>query len=280
MIKKTNPEMQESAFLEAGHQRIIWMRTDRPELPFHDIRVRQALAMAIDNQAIKDTIYGGNAELLGTPVAPYAEFLDVLFTPLEELPRSVQELYEYHPEKAKELLAEAGYPDGFKAELICYPQRADLMSVIASYWANIGVDLDIQVKEYGVWNSIRRARSYKEMFQSHLPSVAPYAFNTFRDTFFNASMIDDPRCNKAWEELSPNVVVNNARVNQILKEIYPYILEQAWYIETPGPYLYTMYQPWVKRYHGEHTVGYNSYFNFIYFIWVDKELKEEMTGRR
>ncbi|MDP6577425.1 MAG: ABC transporter substrate-binding protein, partial [Dehalococcoidales bacterium] len=109
-LLRSNPELQTKKFLGAAGGGIN-MRLDKPELPWHDVRVRRALAMAIDNVEIRDTLWAGEAEIHTYPIGPKPEGM-YLYTPLEEMPRSVQELFEYHPDKAKELLAEAGYPDG------------------------------------------------------------------------------------------------------------------------------------------------------------------------
>jgi len=145
-LLNTNPELQYDKYLSDLSWN-IYMRVDKPELPFHDIRVRYALAMAIDNQAIKEEIYGGDAEVFTHPVMPVPDYSDV-FIPLEELPESIRKLYEYHPEEAKQLLAEAGYPNGFKVNVLTSGPWVDQLSIIKAYWAEIGFELDIQVTEY------------------------------------------------------------------------------------------------------------------------------------
>jgi peptide/nickel transport system substrate-binding protein len=68
-LLQSKPQLQYRASLDnTGY--LIYMRIDKPELPFHDIRVRQALSMAIDRQAIKKDFYLGDAEnfsLAGSP---------------------------------------------------------------------------------------------------------------------------------------------------------------------------------------------------------------------
>jgi len=276
-IRATNPEIKQSSYPQAAHPNCIFMRIDKK--PFDDVRVRQALAMAMNNQEIKDEFYGGEAVILSTPVAPYAEMMD-FYTPLEEQSKIVQEMYEYHPDKAKQLLAEAGYPDGFKTSVVCHPPQVDLLSVIQAYWAEVGVDLEIQVKEWGVLQSIRYARSHEQMIMTFIQSVACFAFNHYRpEIYANCSMVDDPKANATWEVMSDNLLVNEPAVRQALKVFYPYALEQAWHIEPPTPMVYTVWQPWIKGYGGEQTVGLGNWFNFVPYIWCDQDLKEEMKGK-
>ena len=276
---KTNPELKWKKFLQAAHLGIIWMRLDKPELPFKDIRVRRALMMAINSKAIKDEYFGGNAEIMSCPVAPYPALMPS-YTPLEEQSPVVQEMYGYNPEKAKKLLAEAGYPKGFKTEVIAQQGHVPLLSIIKAYWADIGVDVDLKVKEYGIWLSYRRKRNNPEMIMQVLSSVAPlYPLPQFRPSL-SPGYVDDPKINEARAKMSANLVINEPKALEVLKEISPYILEQAYFIEPPSPYLWTMWTPWIKGYNGEWTVGMAAAHNFINWIWADQDLKKEMAGGR
>src|SRR5262249_6446913 len=123
-LKKSAPKLQWSRGLATGGT-FLAMRTDTK--PFDDVRVRRALNMALNKQEILSSFYIGEGVLLGYPQHP--DYIGY-FEPLEQMPDSVKELYTYNPQKAKALLAEAGYPNGFsfKAQVCsCSPDHMDLL---------------------------------------------------------------------------------------------------------------------------------------------------------
>ncbi|EMR05491.1 Hemin-binding lipoprotein [Bhargavaea cecembensis DSE10] len=115
--------------------------------PFGDKLVRQAFNHAIDRQAIIDAFFEGAAEPAKNPIPPsIPAYNDSI------------EGYEYDPEKAKELLAEAGYPDGFEMELWAMPvprpympDGAKVAEVIQKNLADIGVTAEIVSYEWATY---------------------------------------------------------------------------------------------------------------------------------
>lgn len=113
--------------------------------PLASQSVRQALAYAIDRTAIQKAFYGSYAtddqELEGPGDTGYVAAL--------------AQRYTYDPAKAKSLLAAAGYPHGFTVTANCSPQlnMADLCEAVKSYWAKIGVNLQVSAPIESVWVS-------------------------------------------------------------------------------------------------------------------------------
>ena len=108
--------------------------------------------MAIDYEAIAHDYYGGNAEIFCLP-APVPEYKDT-YIPLDKLPQSVRDLSSHNPDKAKQLLADAGYPNGFTFSVACYSAYVDMLSILKENFAKIGVNMELDIKDTTVYNSM------------------------------------------------------------------------------------------------------------------------------
>jgi len=136
----------------------IGMPTDTK--PFDDKRVRQALNYAIDRDAIDKALYQGYAEPMTSPLPSSQWGFD----------KSLKG-YSYDPEKAKALLKEAGYPNGFKVEFLSYnsargynPAGAELAVAVQGYLKKIGVETEIQKMEIGAFLAQIRSGKYGGIF--------------------------------------------------------------------------------------------------------------------
>ncbi len=277
-LRRTSPQLKERFWWSEVPVSINW-RVDKPELPWHDIRVRRALWLGIDNKEIVDEYYRGNAELFGWPVLPSADFKD-MYTPLEELPESIRELYEYKPEKAKQLLAEAGYPDGFKAEVICQSttEHVDLLSIAKDSWSKIGVDLELKVVELGAYWGITGRKTHTQMivgFAHNGCPTKPYCVTPRH--MYNWSCIDDPKLNELHDAIADAVnFFDYPKRCELVKEMVPLELEPAYMFVFPAKYTYSFWWPWVKGYSGEKNWGYQNGYGIAFFSWLDQDLKKEM----
>lgn len=272
---KSSPKLQYHKYLQGPNA--ISMRLDKPDLPFKDKRVRQALMMAIDYKEIIKTWYRGEADLLAWPLANIKGY-DKAYMPLEQMPQSVQALYTYNPDQAKQLLKEAGYPNGFKTQIICTSTMVDYLAIYKDMWAKIGVELNLQTVDSGVYFNYTTTRGYPEMLYGFFVQPGPYAqLLPFRiDNTFNRSWVNDERVNATYDEILKYNLIDQAKVDQLHRELMPYVLEQAWYIPGPGPYLYTAWQPWLKNYYGEGNIGYQPFW--VRFVWIDQDLKRSLGG--
>ena len=118
------------------------LSTNNTRQPFDDIRVRQAIAHAIDRQEFIDGAYFGYGKPIGSHFAPHhPAYVDLT------------SVYPHDVDKAKALLAEAGFPKGFKATLKLppptYARRGG--EVIAAQLARVGIAVEIIPVEWAQW---------------------------------------------------------------------------------------------------------------------------------
>ena len=281
-IQRSTPELMERKVLFGGPT-AIWWRVDRP--PFDDIRLRKAMMLAFDNEAVVRDYYGGNAEIFADPWQPTSDH--PYYVPLEDCPESIRELYEYHPDKAKELLAEAGYPNGIKFHVLCSSSSpadaVDHLSIMAAYLAKVGVEMEIDVREHNVYRSImvKKTMDYG-IYRGQGTGAGYWKFVPWQTGGpQNSGLFEDPIIAETIDKLfSPTIFQDAAKSAEIRTETTLYLLEQCLRLQFPVPYMYHMWWPWVKQYNGEHKTYGGRYNSFWQYPWVDQDLKEEMTGRR
>lgn len=279
VLRETNPDLMYKKYFTDEYG-AIGMRIDKPDLPFHDKNVRRALMMATDFETIKNTYFGGEAQILSWPITYVKEYAGA-YLPLEEAPASVQELYVYNPVKAKQLLADAGYPTGFKTTIVCQslPQEIDYISVIKDMWSKVGIELEIDPREVGAFTGIRVTREYDEMvygaggLNANMYLCLPFDGHT---AFGNMSHVDDPIVKAAAAAMGEWSLIDPDRADQLHKELMPYVLDQAWVIPRPAAPLNNFWQPWVKNYHGEDSLGRSNSYSFCKYIWYDGAMKKAM----
>ncbi len=193
--------------------------------PFDDVRVREALEIAIDKQAISDQIhYGFSFPMGGLFFIGGFAYRDLPIAP-------------YDPERAKELMVEAGYADGFSTDIyfgpyVNIPGVREWLDAAASYWTEIDVNVqifEIDAAEY--WNKVtppERAFRPVALFgwgrQEHAGAVANYSFH---ETGSFVCCWDDVT-NALWEKTSSTT--DEASLLGYFAEMEDYILEQRWLI--------------------------------------------------
>ena len=113
--------------------------------PLSKTEVRQALCYAVDRDAINNFIFGGKSHIIGSHMIPA---MSKYYEPEAET------VYSYDPEKAKELLADAGYADGFDLEITVpssYSQHVDSAQIIADELSQVGINVTLNQVEWSTW---------------------------------------------------------------------------------------------------------------------------------
>ncbi len=248
------------------------MKLDNPQLPWANKDVRRALNMAIDRQAIVNGLYKGHAKVLPPLLGDYPEHASYQ-VPFKDLAQSTREIFEYHPDTAKQLMAAAGYPNGFKATVLTQASDVDNLAIVQDYWKkNLNVELTLDIREAAAFGTALGQRAHKEMATNAYSSLATVGTFYLWRTDRNPDALNDPKASdmvKRYGELW----ADPAKQFAMIKESSPYLVDQAWYIFWPVPNLYIFWQPWVKNFYGS---AINPDREFAH-VWIDQNLKKTMS---
>lgn len=202
--------------------------------PFDDPKVRQAITMAIDKDQIIEGIYDGIGTPAVGPLAPNVFGYDENVTGIE-----------YDPERAKELLAEAGYEDGFSTTIWTNDQREriDMATNIQSQLKEIGIDAEIEVLEWGAYLE-QTANGEHDMFMlgwSTVTGDADYGlYALFHSSMEgepgNRTFLDDPEIDELLDEARQES--DEAKRQELYSEVQEKLVELA-------PMLYIHHQDYL-----------------------------------
>ena len=152
--------------VESSRIASVWLNMiESPELKKPEVRV--ALNHAVDVDTIIEQVMSGYGVRVATIVPPYFTNYDSTIEPIP-----------YDPARARELLAQAGYPDGLRLELMVpqgrYPFASEVTQAIASYLGEVGVEVKVNTVDFGVFAEATQARKIPDGF-----------FGAWGEEFFN-----------------------------------------------------------------------------------------------
>ena len=258
----------------------VYMNSQRE--PFSNIKVRRALLMSVDLELIKESLNHGLGQILTYPIEytpAYADCYLSLDDP--DCPESVKELYVYSPDKAKKLLSEAGYPDGFKCTALIGQNEVDYFSVIKEMWSKVKVDLELDVRESGAVRSVYNSGDYDVCGAAggRGPISTFYHMVTLvgeGSAGGSGAQIDDPVCDEASAKMQELIITDFKGAMKMFREHMKYVLDQAYVVTAPQYRLSNFWWPWLKNYSGEYMVGYYDQYNWSTWVWIDEDLKKTM----
>jgi peptide/nickel transport system substrate-binding protein len=158
--------------------------------------------------------------------------------------------------------------------------NTDYVSVVKEMWAKVGIDVIIDLVDFGVYNTRWAQRNYDELFYAGMASSGTYRRCTNyvgTGAGWNLSWVDDPKAVEARDKMV--ALFNNgddAGADKTNRDFMPYVLEQAWVIPTPVQKQSTFWWPWIKGYHGELSPGIINEWQENTYVWVDQDLKRQM----
>lgn len=199
--------------------------------PFDDIKVRQAMCYAIDRQMILDMVAGGKGVVIGSNMFPsFKKYYD----------ESLADRYPYDIEKAKKLLTEAGYPDGFEFTIIVpssYQFHVATAEVIVEQLKKVGITAKIQQIEFASWLSdVYKGRQFEATVIGLDSQLAPSDVLRFYPTESSKNFIN--YSNTQFDDVfsQAKAATDDEEKAGLYKEVQKIITEDAAsvYIQTPA----------------------------------------------
>ncbi len=228
-----------------------------PDSPFAKKKVRLALDYALDKRTMAKGIGMGYYE----PLCQLATKKDPWYNP--EL-----KFREYNPEKAKQLLAEAGYPHGFKTKLISdVMARRDTLVAAQTYLKEVGIETELEILEFGAAFALPR-QGWKGIYFPGFPNVGTLVGILTRWGLANdyISFYRPPEWQEKWDALVAQQDDDKRLVQ--LKEILKILYDEAVGIPYQGdaPQLVRDKNVHGFNLHGKHMVSYWEPQN----VWLSK----------
>ena len=264
--RKPNLRTQDFVVLFGG---ITMMKLDRE--PFKDVRVRRALAQVANWKEILESNAWSQGHGVPNPTIPAA--LKEWAIPIDQLSPEGRRLYERNVPEAKKLLAQAGFPSGFKvpveATLGWSPDYVDNLQVVMRNWKDAGIDAELRSKEFGAFMSSviygkfeKLAHSLRggspiadiSLYNAHVPGEA-----------LNSSGVDDPKLTEMIKLQRRTLDV--AKRREIVFDIQRYLAEQVYYAYDPSVTTVAAWEPYVKNF--APNLGHD-YGGRLMAAWLDR----------
>ncbi|MGQ4807531.1 HTH-type transcriptional regulator SgrR [Candidatus Entotheonellaceae bacterium PAL068K] len=224
--RERSPELKEAGFniFTKSRWSILGMYLHeqwRPEVPIAKLKVRQALNLAVNREELAQYVFANMAVPgVSYPIPSRAPGADPKLEP-----------YPYDPEKARQLLKEAGYPNGFEITMYSYP-RADVpemprfVEAVAGYFAEIGVKAKIVPTEYASYRKKRLGFDLPgETGQLAAPNRPLAGFVSLMRTLVHTdgrfTSMKDPEMDRLIEQMEGTL--SEAEAQQHLTAIYRYL---------------------------------------------------------
>ena len=263
-LQKTHPHLMYRDFLSIVASGIT-MRTDQP--PFNDVRVRRSISQAIDRQGIIEAV-----SLRGEPTPAVGRGLTEWSLPVDQLGAGAK-YYQYDPKEAKRLLAEAGYPKGFKTPLTATSglgrDLVDAVQLVQRYLKDVGIEAELKLQEYGAYMATTVQGKYQGMVYGPTGGVrdpdGPLYGRYIPDHPLNRSYVNDSKMTSMLKE--QRRTKNLEARKEIIYAFQRYEAEQQYYVYANSAMLTGSWQPYVKNYAPNQIFDYGGR---AAALWLDR----------
>jgi len=210
--------------------------------------------MAVDLPTIAKTFYGGIVS--PTPLSLTSNFLTGWGYPYSQWPQDLKDQYAYNPAQAKQLLAAAGYPSGFKTDVVTDAADPSLLEIVKSYFAAVGVDMEIRTMDSTSWLAFVRTAHNRIRWSCvrgsslGISSDPIHQFMRFQTNYISdTAMVSDPTFDTYYPKAMAATSADSMK--QILTDANKYVAQQHLSISLMLPMNEVLYQPWIFGYNGQ-----------------------------
>ena len=263
-LQKSHPHLVYRDFLSQTTQAIM-MRTDMA--PFNDVRVRRAISHAIDRQALIEAVWGR-----GAPTAAVSRGLVEWSLPIDQLGVGAK-YYQYDPKESRRLLAEAGFPKGFKTQLTATPgygrDLVDDVQLVQRFLKDVGIEAELKLQEFGAYAATTQQGKFEGLvrgpfgiaWEPDAPLYRAYA----ADSSWNTGHVSDPKLTAMLKEQRRTKDLEARK--KIIFEIQRYVADQQYYVYLNSITITGSWQPYVKNFAPQHSFDYG---NRVAALWLER----------
>ena len=266
-MKTTNPAILQVAIPQAAEG----MALCNAQPPYNNLQVREACQLAQNLPLIAQTYYNGT-------VSPIPQTLTLSTmgggwgNPYPNWSADLQAQYAYNPTLAKQLLAQAGFPNGFTT--VCVANNTsdlDLMQILNSNLAAIGITVNVTLMDNASWGTycISNKKSVAMSFCDGRPFGNAYSpirqLQLFRTGYGgDYSLVSDP----TFDAYYPAAVAATdiTQIKSIVSQANLYVAQQHFGVSIVSPNFYSFVQPWLKGYNGENGAASSGFY--LSRFWV------------
>ena len=248
--------------------------------PTNDIRVRHAIQMALDVEAINDGYWQGTGRT--TPEAYTAIDIVGYSPPFAEWPEEIKKFYRHNPAEAEKLLDEAGYPRGaggirLKTNIeVRDIYDVNVFEILAEQLLEVGIDVDLQVMPSADWVHGIQNHDYESMTaapQGNLWGIMTPLAHSVSTSGWNPAGVSNPEYDALVEAaLNASTVEEQQLASQRALLL---MLRNHYYVWAGKGAMFIVNQPWLKGYNGEVVLG-EAYGPVVARLWLDLDLKKSM----
>ena len=279
-LMRTNPEIVLTKVWKASENSYAFSLNKEP---FDDLRLRQAMQMALDHETINNTYFKGYGNWV--PQGRLSSDMTGYTTPFAEWPEEVKKYWTYDPEGAEALLDAAGLPrgaDGIRFKTVLNRNVGGNISydeIASAYWREIGIQVEIRTVDKAEAEAMQETGAFEGFWTSSMArrGAALGEYSVFHSKVGVETWrgIADPVYDALYEAAEA-AETGSEEQKRLSREMGLRLIEMHWQIWGTESPQFNANWPWLKGYNGELPLG-ASEFNWPFaYMWIDQDLKKEM----